>query len=72
MARGFPELKILMIISESLVEWTEVVNGAFPRFLPKGLQNISKLQELFLSGVHEDLTRRLQGEEIQDQAHFKS
>ncbi|EEF37323.1 hypothetical protein RCOM_0745070 [Ricinus communis] len=75
-AGGFPELEILKIVSDFLAEWTEVVNGAFPsltflmfsdcpnfKFLPEGLQNISKLQKLAFWEVHEDLSRQLQGEE---------
>ncbi|XP_058008446.1 disease resistance protein RPM1-like [Hevea brasiliensis] len=62
---GFPELETLIIASENLVEWTEIVNGAFPslrylrfygcrklRFLPEGLQNISTVQELFVGVLH--------------------
>ncbi|KAF2298616.1 hypothetical protein GH714_024332 [Hevea brasiliensis] len=73
---GFPELETLIIASENLVEWTEIVNGAFPslrylrfygcrklRFLPEGLQNISTIQELFVNVLHSDLARRLNGEE---------
>ena len=75
-AGGFPKLEVLKITSKVLVEWNEIVSGAFPslrylnfincpnlKFLPEGLQNISTLQELGLRKVHEDLTRRLQGEE---------
>ncbi|XP_058008449.1 disease resistance protein RPM1-like, partial [Hevea brasiliensis] len=73
---GFPELETLIIASENLVEWTEIVNGAFPslrylrfyncdklRFLPEGLQNISTIQELYVFYLHGDLARRLNGEE---------
>ncbi|KAF2320541.1 hypothetical protein GH714_028139 [Hevea brasiliensis] len=58
-AGGYPELETLSITSRDLVEWTEIVNGAFPslrslqfefcrnlRFLPEGLQHISTIQEL--------------------------
>eukprot|EP00257_Ricinus_communis_P007956 XP_002525058.2 disease resistance protein RPM1 [Ricinus communis] len=75
-ARGFPELEYLRISLDFFVEWTEVVNGAFPsliflkfvdcptlKFLLEGLKNISKLQILEFWEVHEDLSRRLQGEE---------
>ncbi|KAF2300128.1 hypothetical protein GH714_009316 [Hevea brasiliensis] len=61
---------------EDLVEWTEIVNGAFPslrtlqfynclnlRFLPEGLENISSIRELRLWPSHGDLARRLGGEE---------
>ncbi|XP_058009869.1 disease resistance protein RPM1-like [Hevea brasiliensis] len=73
---GFPELETLIITSTNLVEWTEIVNGAFPslrylrfdycdklRFLPEGLQNISTVQELYVTYLHGDLARRLNGEE---------
>ncbi|KAF2312472.1 hypothetical protein GH714_034794 [Hevea brasiliensis] len=73
---GFPKLETLIIASGDLVEWIEIVNGAFPslrnlqfwnclnlRFLPEGLQNISTIQELFLTHLHGDLERRLSGEE---------
>ncbi|KAF2298601.1 hypothetical protein GH714_024285 [Hevea brasiliensis] len=73
---GFPELKALKIASKNLVEWTKIVNGAFPslrylgfygcrklRFLPEGLQNISTIQELFVGALHSDLARRLNGKE---------
>ncbi|KAG8640117.1 hypothetical protein MANES_13G026200v8 [Manihot esculenta] len=68
---GFPELQTLNITSTFLVDWTEIVNGAFPRlrslsfncsmlrFLPEGLQNISTLEELSLIPLHGDLARRL-------------
>uniref|UniRef100_A0A2C9UT44 Disease resistance R13L4/SHOC-2-like LRR domain-containing protein n=1 Tax=Manihot esculenta TaxID=3983 RepID=A0A2C9UT44_MANES len=58
-----------------LEHWIEIVNGAFPslksltlrctrlRFLPEGLQNISTLEELWLSTVHGDLARRLKSTE---------
>ncbi|XP_037496878.1 disease resistance protein RPM1 isoform X2 [Jatropha curcas] len=75
-ASGFPKLEFLEISEDLLVEWTDIVNGAFPslrrlvfsncwnlRFLPEGLQNIFTLEELGLFGVHEDLGRRLLGEE---------
>ncbi|KAG8662850.1 disease resistance protein RPM1 [Manihot esculenta] len=75
-AGGFPELETLIIASGDLVEWTEIVNGAFPslrnlqlwnclelRFLPEGLQNITTIKELFLTHLHGDLERRLSGEE---------
>ncbi|KAJ9174375.1 hypothetical protein P3X46_017402 [Hevea brasiliensis] len=73
---GFPELETLIISSKNLVDWTEIVNGAFPslrclrfygcrklRFLPEGLQNISTIQELFVFYLHADLARRLNGKE---------
>ncbi|KAJ9172602.1 hypothetical protein P3X46_015819 [Hevea brasiliensis] len=73
---GFPKLETLIIASGDLVEWIEIVNGAFPslrnlqfwnclnlRFLPEGLQNISTIQELFLTHLRGDLERRLSGEE---------
>ncbi|OAY50636.1 probable disease resistance RPP8-like protein 2 [Manihot esculenta] len=75
-AGGYPELETLLISSKDLVEWTEIVNGAFPslkklkfedcpnlRFLPEGLQHISTIQELVLLPSHGDLARRLRGEE---------
>ncbi|KDP32758.1 hypothetical protein JCGZ_12050 [Jatropha curcas] len=76
-AGGFPKLETLVFSSERfLVEWTEIVNGAFPSlrhlefhncmnlsFLPEGLQNISTLEELILFNTHKDLRRRLLGEE---------
>ncbi|KAF2298562.1 hypothetical protein GH714_024122 [Hevea brasiliensis] len=73
---GFPQLETLIIASENLVEWTEIINGAFPslrylrfyncgklRFLPEGLQNISTIQELYVKVLHSDLARRLNGKE---------
>ncbi|KAJ4843799.1 hypothetical protein Tsubulata_009986 [Turnera subulata] len=75
-AGGFPVLETLTIASDFLVEWTEIVQGAFPslkclglrnclslKFLPEGLQTISTLDELHLSPMHPDLARRLSGEE---------
>ncbi|OAY50635.1 probable disease resistance RPP8-like protein 2 [Manihot esculenta] len=75
-AGGYPKLETLLISSMDLVEWTEIVNGAFPslkklkfkdcpnlRFLPEGLQHISTIQELVLWPSHGDLARRLKGEE---------
>lgn len=74
-AGGFPALQTLTIDSMFLEHWTEIVNGAFPslksltlrctrlRFLPEGLQNISTLEELFLTTVHGDLARRLKSTE---------
>ncbi|KAJ9159200.1 hypothetical protein P3X46_024722 [Hevea brasiliensis] len=75
-AGGYPELETLSITSRDLVEWTEIVNGAFQslrrlkfefcrnlRFLPEGLQHISTIQELCLWQSHGDLIRRLRGEE---------
>ncbi|KDP29687.1 hypothetical protein JCGZ_18849 [Jatropha curcas] len=76
-AGGFPKLETLVIASEYfLVEWTEIVDGAFPslrclefrncmklRFLPEGLQNISTLEELVLFNTHKDLPSRLLSEE---------
>ncbi|XP_065874229.1 disease resistance protein RPM1-like [Euphorbia lathyris] len=73
---GFKELETLEIASSSLVEWTEIVNGAFPslrflsfrncmklEFLPEGLQNISSLQQLCIFPVYTDIVRRLYGDE---------
>ncbi|XP_058008599.1 probable disease resistance RPP8-like protein 2 [Hevea brasiliensis] len=73
---GFQKLETLTICSEDLVEWTEIVNGAFPclrtlqffnclnlKFLPEGLENISSIRELRLWPSHGDLARRLGGEE---------
>ncbi|KAJ9159199.1 hypothetical protein P3X46_024721 [Hevea brasiliensis] len=75
-AGGYPQLETLTISSEDLVEWIEIVNGAFPslrmlalsscqnlRFLPEGLQHISTIQKLFLGHFHGDLARRLRGKE---------
>ncbi|EEF34467.1 Disease resistance protein RPM1, putative [Ricinus communis] len=75
-AGGFPKLETLSIVSRTLVEWTEIVEGAFPslrrlifwnccrlRFLPESLQNISTLQELILFNTHKDLARKLIGQE---------
>ncbi|XP_058005940.1 disease resistance protein RPM1-like [Hevea brasiliensis] len=75
-AGGFSELETLTIASSDLVEWTEIVNGAFPslkrlqfwncynlRFLPEGLQNISTIQELYITHLHGDLSRRLSSKE---------
>ncbi|KAF2320546.1 hypothetical protein GH714_028178 [Hevea brasiliensis] len=75
-AGGYPQLETLSISSEDLVEWTEIVNGAFPslkmlnfefcsnlRFFPEGLQHISTIQELYLRKSHGDLARKLRGVE---------
>ncbi|WCJ38500.1 NB-ARC domain-containing disease resistance protein [Euphorbia peplus] len=74
-AGGFPELQSLVIDSFFLVEWSEIENGAFPklkclnlrcynlRFIPEGLDNISTLEELCLTPLHEDLAFKLRGEE---------
>ncbi|KDP26638.1 hypothetical protein JCGZ_17796 [Jatropha curcas] len=74
-AGGFPELETLTIDSNFLVDWSEIVNGAFPRlrslnircfslrFLPEGLQNIATLEELSLHSMDGDLARRLKSEE---------
>ncbi|KAJ9169499.1 hypothetical protein P3X46_017686 [Hevea brasiliensis] len=71
---GFPGLQNHTITS-SLVDWTEIVNGAFPRlrslsfncpwlrFLPEGSQNISALEVLTLTPLHGDLARRLNSAE---------
>ncbi|XP_050211856.1 disease resistance protein RPM1-like [Mercurialis annua] len=75
-AGGFPKLETLEFVSEHLVEWAEIVNGAFPslkylefrgcvnfRFVTEDLRNISTLQGLTFRAVHEDLVRQLQGED---------
>ncbi|XP_050211860.1 probable disease resistance RPP8-like protein 4 [Mercurialis annua] len=75
-AGGFPELETLRFSSEHLVEWGEIVNGAFPslrylefhncenmRFVTEDLRNLSMLQEVNFRAVHEDLARQLRGEE---------
>ncbi|KDP26639.1 hypothetical protein JCGZ_17797 [Jatropha curcas] len=74
-AGGFPELETITIDSSFLVDWSEIVNGAFPRlkslnircpelrFLPEGLQNIATLEELHLTPMHGDLARRLKSNE---------
>ncbi|OAY39487.1 hypothetical protein MANES_10G098300v8 [Manihot esculenta] len=75
-AGGYPELETLLISSRDLVEWTEIVNGAFPslkrlkfqschnlRFLPEGLQQLTTIQELCLFDSHGDLARRSKGAE---------
>ncbi|XP_050206980.1 putative disease resistance protein At1g58400 [Mercurialis annua] len=74
---GFPKLETLTIASDTLVEWSEVVEGAFPslrhlcfrncmklKFLPEGLDNISTLQVLTLLPAYNDIIRRLKGEEF--------
>ncbi|XP_050211858.1 probable disease resistance protein RF9 [Mercurialis annua] len=76
-AGGFPKLETLKFASERLVEWAEIVNGAFPnlrylefkkcmnfRFVTGDLQNISTLQELTFLLVHGDLVRQLHGEDM--------
>ncbi|WCJ38497.1 hypothetical protein M5689_019556 [Euphorbia peplus] len=73
---GFKELETLQIASLTLIEWSEIVNGAFPslqlldfrncvklKFLPEGLQNVSTLQQLLIVPVYTDIGRRLYGEE---------
>ncbi|KAF2320543.1 hypothetical protein GH714_028156 [Hevea brasiliensis] len=75
-ARGYPELEQLSITSRDLVEWTEIVNGAFQSlkalrflsclnltFLPEGFQHISTIQEFWLWKSHGDLARRLRSKE---------
>ncbi|XP_050221051.1 disease resistance protein RPM1-like [Mercurialis annua] len=73
---SFPKLETLRFSSEHLVEWDEIVNGAFPslrylefyncenmRFITEDLRNLSRLQELNFLAVHEDLARQLRGKE---------
>ncbi|XP_055959562.1 disease resistance protein RPM1-like isoform X3 [Mercurialis annua] len=73
---GFPKLENLIISSRTLVEWTQVVEGAFPslrhlsfrnclklKFLPEGLDSISTLQVLTLLPAYNDIIWRLKGKE---------
>ncbi|XP_050206979.1 disease resistance protein RPM1-like isoform X2 [Mercurialis annua] len=84
---GFPKLENLIISSRTLVEWTQVVEGAFPslrhlsfrnclklKFLPEGLDSISTLQVLTLLPAYNDIIWRLKGKEfykIQNISTFK-
>ncbi|PIA29328.1 hypothetical protein AQUCO_06100089v1 [Aquilegia coerulea] len=69
---GFPKLEVLVIASRVLEEWTELEEGAFPslkylhirnclklRMLPEGLQHLTKVQELKLLPLHDELEERL-------------
>ena len=64
----------LTISSRTIVEWSEIVEGALPRlrclnfrncmnlrFLSEGLQNISTLEKLILPLAYADIVRRLIG-----------